>query len=204
MFCAPSWVTSPNGFYRIAILWRNAPPPPYMTGASIHDIPLQIVKPKVIKFEKRYLRTVQKHDNLDGVYVHLKEKFGLFVDFEYLTEWALGAPTNRFPLVWEKKPPMGSGWKRRSKILWSTGISRGNDRDVMSAFDFVPIFTPFIYVHFCIWLGHFVDRWWLKEVWYAPAFFVKPLYSSDPHPERKRNRRLEWTIFPWHASQKTR
>ena len=27
----------------------------------------------------------------------LKEKFGLFVDFEFLTE--IGAPTNRFPLV---------------------------------------------------------------------------------------------------------
>ena len=25
-----------------------------------------------------------------------------------------------------------------------------------------------IYVHFCVWLGLFVDRWWLKEVWCAP------------------------------------
>ena len=26
----------------------------------------------------------------------------------------------------------------------------------------------FIHIHFCVWLGLFVDRWWLKEVWYAP------------------------------------
>ena len=25
-----------------------------------------------------------------------------------------------------------------------------------------------IYIRFCVWLGLFVDRWWLKEVWYAP------------------------------------
>ena len=30
--------------------------------------------------------------------------------------------------------------------------------------------TPLIYIHFCVWLGLFVDRWWLKEVWYAPDF----------------------------------
>ena len=30
-----------------------------------------------------------------------------------------------------------------------------------------------IYIHFCVWLGLFVDLWWLKEVWYAPDFFVK-------------------------------
>ena len=43
----------------------------------------------------------------------------------------------------EKNPPTESGWKRRSKNRRSTGISRGNDRDVMSAFDFAPIYTPF-------------------------------------------------------------
>ena len=30
--------------------------------------------------------------------------------------------------------------------------------------------TPLIYIHFCVWLGLFVDCWWLKEVWYAPDF----------------------------------
>ena len=30
--------------------------------------------------------------------------------------------------------------------------------------------TPLIYIHFCVWLGLFVDRWKLKEVWYAPDF----------------------------------
>ena len=25
-------------------------------------------------------------------------------------------------------------------------------------------------MHFCVWLGIVVDRWWLKEVWYAPDF----------------------------------
>ena len=29
------------------------------------------------------------------------------------------------------------------KFRRSTGISRGNDRDVIGAFDFAPIFTPF-------------------------------------------------------------
>ena len=27
-----------------------------------------------------------------------------------------------------------------------------------------------IYIHFCVWLGLFVDRWWLKDVRYAPDF----------------------------------
>ena len=30
--------------------------------------------------------------------------------------------------------------------------------------------TPLIYIHFCVWLGLFVDRWWLKKVWHAPDF----------------------------------
>ena len=30
--------------------------------------------------------------------------------------------------------------------------------------------THLIYIHFCVWLGLFVDRWWLKEVLYAPDF----------------------------------
>ena len=25
-----------------------------------------------------------------------------------------------------------------------------------------------IQCHVCVWIGPFVDRWWLKEVWYAP------------------------------------
>ena len=29
-----------------------------------------------------------------------------------------------------------------------------------------------IYIHFCISLGFFVNRWWLKEVWYAPVLLV--------------------------------
>ena len=52
----------------------------------------------------------------------------------------------------EKNPPTESGWKRRSKNRRSTGISRGNDRDVMSALIFALIFTPLIYIHFCVWL----------------------------------------------------
>ena len=38
----------------------------------------------------------------------LKEKFGRFVDFEFLTEKGFGEPTNRIPLV-EKNPPRESG-----------------------------------------------------------------------------------------------
>ena len=30
--------------------------------------------------------------------------------------------------------------------------------------------TLLIYIRFCVWLGLFVDRWWLKEVWFAPDF----------------------------------
>ena len=47
--------------------------------------------------------------------------------------WALGALTNRFPLVWEN-PPTESGWKRRSKKPPTSGISRGNARDAIKKF----------------------------------------------------------------------
>ena len=118
-------------------------------------------------------------------------------------KWALGAPTNRFPLVWEKSSN-GSGWKRRSKNCRSTGISRGNDRDVMSAFDFAPIYTPFDqHGYFAFDFGRFVDRWWLKEVWYAPDFLPNHCTVATL-AVRKRNTRLEWTNLPWHASQKSR
>ena len=91
----------------------------------------------------------------------------------------------------EKNPPTESGWKRRSKNRRSTGISRGNDRDVMSAFDFAPIYTPFDqHGFFAFDFGRVVDRWWLKEVWYAQIrswFFAKPLYSSDLHCSKKKH-----------------
>ena len=87
----------------------------------------------------------------------------------------------------EKNPPTESGWKWRSKNRRSTGISRENDRDVMSALFFAPIVTPLIYIHFCVWLwtlcrslvvGGSVIRSW---------FFVKPLYSSDPRCSKKKH-----------------
>ena len=104
----------------------------------------------------------------------------------------------------EKNPPTESGWKRRSKNRRSTGISRGNDRDVMSAFDFAPIYTPFDqHGFFAFDFGRFVDRWWLKEVWYAPDFLPNHCTVATL-AVRKRNTRLEWTNLPWHASQKSR
>ena len=102
----------------------------------------------------------------------------------------------------EKNPPTESGWKRRSKNRRSTGISRGNDRDVMSALDFALIFAPLIHIHFCVWLGRFVDRWW-NEVWYAVDFFLSNHCTFVTLAARKWKRRLEWTNSPWHASQKT-
>ena len=104
----------------------------------------------------------------------------------------------------EKNPPTESGWKRRSKNCRSTGISRGNHRDVMSAFDFAPIYTPFDqHGFFAFDFGRFVDRRWLKEVWYAPDFLPNHCTVATL-AVRKRNTRLEWTNLPWHASQKIR
>ena len=41
-----------------------------------------------------------------------------------------------------------------------------------------------IYIHHCVWLGLFVDRWWWEEVSCTPDF-VKTLYSSDPRCSKK-------------------
>ena len=70
----------------------------------------------------------------------------------------------------EKSPSTEGGWKRRSKKRPRTGILRGNARDAMCASKFAPSRHAFDLHTFCVWLGLFVDRWWLKEVWYAPGF----------------------------------
>ena len=72
----------------------------------------------------------------------------------------------------KKNPPMESGWKRRSKKknahvpvfhaeMLVTQYVLSSSRHLI---------TPLIYIHFCVWLGLFVYRCWLKEVWYAPDF----------------------------------
>ena len=108
--------------------------------------------------------------------VDLRRSSGYLLIFSFWRKWALGAPTNRFPLV-EKNPPTESGWKRRSKKNALVPVFRAEmlvTQYVLSSSRH--LVTPLIYIHFCIWLGLFVDRWWLKEVWYAPDFFVKLLY----------------------------
>ena len=69
----------------------------------------------------------------------------------------------------EKNPPTESGWKRRSKKNAHVPVVRAEmivTQYVLSSSRH--LVTPLIYIHFCVWLGLFVDRWWLKEVWYAP------------------------------------
>ena len=80
------------------------------------------------------------------------------------------ARTNRFPLVWEKS----------SNGKWlKTAFEKNAHVPVFRAEMIVTqyvlsssrhLVTPLIYIHFCVWLGLFVDRWWLKEMWYAPDF----------------------------------
>ena len=71
----------------------------------------------------------------------------------------------------EKNPPTKSGWKRRSKKNAHVPVFRAEmivTQYVLSSLRH--LVTPSIYIHFCVWLGLFVDRWWLKEVWHAPDF----------------------------------
>ena len=73
----------------------------------------------------------------------------------------------------EKNPPTESGWKRRSKKNAHVPVFRAEmpvTQYVLSSSRH--LVTPLIYIHFCVWLGLFVDRWWLKEVWYAPDFLL--------------------------------
>ena len=71
----------------------------------------------------------------------------------------------------EMNPPAKSGWKRRSKntptywyfvrkCLWRNMCFQV--RTILS--------SHLVCIHFCVWFGLFVDRWWLREVWYAPDF----------------------------------
>ena len=103
----------------------------------------------------------------------------------------------------EKIFPTESGWKRRSKNHRSTGVSRGNDRDVMSAFVFAPIFTPLIYIHFCVAL----DAWPIAGGWRkcdTLLIFLSNSFTVVIAAARKENKRPKWKNLPWYASQKTR
>ena len=98
-----------------------------------------------------------------------KEKFGLFVDFEFLTEMGSWGTDWSIPV----------GLKKSSNGKWlKTAFEKNAHVPVFRAEMIVTqyvlsssrhLVTPLIYVHFCVWLGLFVDRWWLKEVWYAPV-----------------------------------
>ena len=71
----------------------------------------------------------------------------------------------------EKNPPTESGWKRRSKKNAHVPVFHAEmivTQYVLSSSRH--LVTPLIYIHFFVWLGLFVNRWWLKEVWYAPDF----------------------------------
>ena len=118
---------------------------------------------------------------------------------------ALGEPTNRFPLVWEKSSD--GKWLKTvfEKKCPRTDISRGNARDEICAFKFAPSRHAiwFAYIFFCVWLGLFVDCWWLKEVRYAPDFLSKcstrVLFAVQGIPRSPSKRICRGTL-----SQKTR
>ena len=95
---------------------------------------------------------------------------------------------------------MESGWKRHSKNRQSAGISRGNDRDVMSALFFAPIFTPLIYIHFCVWLWTLCRSLVVEGSVIRSWFFLSNHCTVATLAARKRNMKLE----PWHALLKTR
>ena len=68
----------------------------------------------------------------------LKEKFGLFVDFEVLTEMGSWGTVQSIPVclrkILQRKVVENGVRKKRPRA----GISRGNDRDAICAFKFVP------------------------------------------------------------------
>ena len=113
---------------------------------------------------------------------NLKEKFGLIVDLTFWRKRALGAPTNRFPLVWEKSSDgkwLKTAFENNTHVpvfrveMLVTQHVHSSSRHLV---------TPMIYIRFCVWLGLFVYRRWLKELWDAPDFFFfgKLWYSCSP------------------------
>ena len=72
------------------------------------------------------------------LYVALKEKFGLFVDFEFLTEMGSWGTDYSIPVglrkILQRKVVENGVRKKRPR----TGISRGNARDAICAFKFAP------------------------------------------------------------------
>ena len=83
---------------------------------------------------------------------------------------APGAPTNPFPLVWEKS---SNGKWLKTAFEKNTHVPGFCTKMIVTQYVLSSsrhLVTPLIYIHFCVWLGLFVDRWWLKKVWYAPDF----------------------------------
>ena len=102
----------------------------------------------------------------------LKEKFGLFVKFDFLTEMGSGG-TDSSILVGLRKILLRKVAENvvRKKKNAHIPIFRAEmlvAQYVLSSSRH--LITPLIYIHFCVWLRLFVDRWWLKEAWYAPGF----------------------------------
>ena len=70
----------------------------------------------------------------------LKEKFGLFVDFQFLTEMGCWGADQSIPVGLRKilhRKVIENGVRKKKKRP-CTGISRGNDRDAICAFKFAP------------------------------------------------------------------
>ena len=85
------------------------------------------------------------------LYCYLKEKFGLFVDFEFLTEMDSWGTDQSVPVglrkILQRKVVENGVRKKRPR----TGISRGNARDAICAFKFAPSRHAFdLHTYLCL------------------------------------------------------
>ena len=73
----------------------------------------------------------------------------------------------------EKNPPTESSWKRRSKKKLRVPVFVRKSSWCNMCFQVRGMSSRhLIFIQFCVWLGLFVECWWLKVVWYAPDFFL--------------------------------
>ena len=118
-------------------------------------------------------------------------------------KWALGAPTNRFPLVWEKSS--NGKWLKTAFEKTPTYryfARKCSWRSMCFQVRAISSRVWFTYI-FAFDSGLFVDRWWLKEVWYAPDF-LSNCCTRVPLAAQRITRSPSKRICRGTLSQKTR